>query len=184
MSSQGGTIMGYKIGGGDHLQYYDENDGQYADEDKVKILEKDKENLVLYHLFDMHYEHIVFHFPVCGIHDKEYCEMFVAGFRNRIKKINFDIRKAEYLLTPRDKDDKSKFLNGIGYDKTNQMKLKTDILRNIDFNKLEYSRLTVFGIKCSMIIRLNGGEVKTIWQINKDLSMHFVTLIPISGGKK
>lgn len=173
--------MGHKIGGGDHLQYYDENDGQYADEDKAKILEKDKENLVLYHLFDMHYEHIVFHFPVYGIHDKEYCEMFVSAFRNRIKKMSFDIRKAEYLLTPRDKDDKSKFLGMAGYSMNDKEKLIEDIKNATHISQLEYLDITKYALKCKQTIEVNGRQALIVWKLTKDLEINFVTLIPYGG---
>ena len=43
--------MPYKNGGGNHLQYYDESNGQYDDQTKAKINEEDKRALTMVHYF-------------------------------------------------------------------------------------------------------------------------------------
>lgn len=174
--------MFYKVGGGDHLQQYNADNGQYSNEDKTKFNEGDKENLVLVHYYGFSIEKFPFHFPMCGIHDNEYCDIFVKYSRQHIKKVVIDERKAFYLLGHREKDDKSLFLEKIGYGLDNTGELLNDIIHNTEIQSLTFSRMEAKCLKCEARTTLKGKIVTTIWELKANFEIRFITMIP--GGDK
>jgi hypothetical protein len=73
-----------------------------------------------------------------------------------------------YLLKPRIEDDKSKFLNSLGYNLSNWNTLITDIREQILINEAEYHKSNKFGDFYSVIGQLKGRNRKvvniiTIW---------------------
>lgn len=176
--------MEFKLGGGRHLQPYDPENGQHTDEDLVKIKEKDMENLVLIYIFGIDYDHLSIHFPNYKIHDDEYCELFAKYIRQYIKNMDVVIeeRKMGYLLKKADSDDKSEFLLGLGYDPADIRKLISDIRWDTDFTVSKFKVLNKFTFNIMAKTTLKGKIVTTAWQINKDGTVRFITLIP--GGDK
>lgn len=174
--------MPYKPGGGEHLQYYDEENGEYSEEKAKASAEKDKENLVLYYWYGMEYPNLTFHFPKFGIHDEEYCDTFVYFYRKNIEKITIELPKLKYLLTPDPKKDKSKFLMSLGYSLEQLVFLKNDIINGTEWDKLRFGKLTNFGITAKCKTVLKDKIVTTIWELDQDFNVRLITLIP--GGDK
>lgn len=174
--------MPYKPGGGEHLQYYDEKNGEYSEKRAKASAEKDKENLVLYYWYGMEYPNLTFHFPKFGVHDEEYCQTFVYFYRKNIKGKTIDAAKLKYLLTPDPKKDKSKFLTGLSYSLTNLDSFKNDIINGTEWATLCFGKLTSFGITAKCKTVLKGKVVTTIWELNQDFNVRLITLIP--GGDK
>ncbi len=174
--------MPYKSGGGEHLQYYDEETGEYSEEKAKASAEKDKANLVLYYWYGMEYPNLIFHFPKFGVHDKEYCQTFVYFYRKNVKEKTIDSAKLKYLLMPDPKKDKSKFLISLGYSLSNYDSLKNAIINGTEWDELSYSKLTPFGLtaKCKTILK--GKIVTTIWELNQNFDVRLITMIP--GGDK
>lgn len=181
--------MKLKIGGGDHLQAYDEDTGQYTDEYKAEILEKDMENLTLVHLFGMDYGHLRFHFPKKGIHDDEYCEMFVEYLRcnNLLREPSIpDAKLDRYLFKHQEEDDKSKFMIEIlGFENNAEgwELARKRICDSLDFKTAKFAppfkghlKIKIFG----NIIDSNGKihSIVTIWAIDENMGLTFVTLYP------
>lgn len=174
--------MPYKNGGGNHLQYYDEFDGQYDDQTKAKINEEDKKALTMVHYFGLPYNELVFHWPLYNIHDNEYCDIFVKYARKCIKEYEMEINKAIYLLTFQKENDKSAFLNSLGYSINNPEKLKGDIYCYTDIFSLTFSRYTKNCLRCIAKTNLNGKIVTSVWELKHNFIIRFITLIP--GGDK
>ena len=174
--------MPVKIGGGNKLQYYDKESGEYTDEQKLDLNENDKENLVMYHYYGIDDKTIIFHFPCFKIHDSEYCEMFCIFLRSKtiIKQINPS--KASYLLRYNKDRDKSLFLNALGYHTGDENLLISDIVLNTDLNSITFAGLNEWGLRVKAKTTLNNKILTSIWMINKKLEMKFVTMIP--GGDK
>ena len=174
--------MPYKIGGGEHLQYYDENDGKYDDQAKKRLNDEDKKALTLVHYFGLSYSYLVFHWPLYNVHDNEYCDIFVKYVRKYIKEYEMDINKAFYLLTYQTGHDKSEFLKKLGYDVNDPEKLKNDICCYTDASTLTFSRLTKDCFRCIAKTILMGKIVTSIWELKRNFKIRFITLIP--GGDK
>lgn len=174
--------MSYKTGGGDHLQPYSEKNGQYKSNDKANQNEKDTKNLVLVHYFGFSKEDLPFCFPKYGIHDADYCDIFIKYSREHIKGILIDERKAVYLLTYKTKDDKSLFLNNLGYSENEKEKLLDDIQNNTKIGTLTFSRFEEKCLKCKAETILKGNIVTSVWELKENLEIRFITLIP--GGEK
>ena len=174
--------MPYKKGGGNKLQFYDDADGQYDDETRAKLNEDDKKALVLVHYFGISYNESPFHFPTYGIHDEEYCDIFVKYSRNLVKNLSIDKNKALYLLSRNTANDKSAFLVSIGYSLNNQDELISDICYHTDLHSLIFARHKKGYLGCVAKTVLNGRVVTTVWSLERDLSLRFITLIP--GGDK
>lgn len=175
--------MSYKIGGGDHLQPYSAKNGQYEEaQEKAGQNENDTKNLVLVHYFGFSKEDLPFCFPTYGVHDVDYCDIFVKYSRARIKGVLIDERKAVYLLTYKEKDDKSLFLNKLGYNENEKDKLLDDIRDNTDIKTLTFSRFEEKCLKCEAKTILKGNIVTSIWELKENLEIRFITLIP--GGEK
>ena len=174
--------MPLKKGGGGHLQFYDGIDGQYDDDEKAHINAEDKIALSLVHYFGLPFNELTFHFPVFGIHDDEYCALFVEYAKAAVKRFEIDERKLLYLLTPRMDNDKSKFLRSLGYFESNLNKLYADIHCGTQINSLRSKELTQYGLKCEAKTLLEGKIVTTAWVLEKNFTIRFITLIP--GGDK
>ena len=175
--------MNFKTGGGNHLQVYDNKTGQYTDEELHEMRKKDMENLVFVHIFGYDISKYPFHYSKMNIHDRDYCQTFIEYFRKQITSFHIDNRKMLYLLTWHEKDDKSKYLEKIGYSKERPDELSKDLKFAFKRERLIFSRLDEYGLNCVEEIELKGHKVKTYWQINlDDSSAKFVTLIP--GGLK
>ena len=174
--------MPYKKGGGNHLQYYDEADGQYDEETRRRMNEADMRALSKVHYFGYPYDELIFHWPVYGLHDSAYCELFVEYARKGIHGAEMDIRKCDYLLKYDEKDDKSAFLSALGYGLTEPSRLRSDILCHTDLRTLTYSRYTKGCLRCVAKTDLHGKFVTTVWELKKDFTLRLITLIP--GGDK
>lgn len=174
--------MPYKLGGGNHLQYYDEENGKYSDETKTKLMEKDKENLALLKLFDIKFCKYKLHFPNYNIHDVDYCIDFVEYFKNDIKNKIIIENKLKYLLTYNENNDKSKFLISMGYNIENLKELYNDIILNTDFKTIKYKDIDKYGLRVKAKTILKGKTVTTGWMFERNFNLRFLTLIP--GGDK
>ena len=174
--------MPYKMGGGNHLQYYDINDGQYDNQSKKRINEEDKKALAMVYYFGLPYDDLIFHWPLFGAHDDEYCDLFVKYARQYVHDFEMDINKALYLLSYQVNHDKSKFLKTIGYDASNLETLRKDICHCTDVSSLTFSRITKDCLKCSAKTILKGKLVTSVWELKPDFTIRFITLIP--GGDK
>ncbi len=165
------------------MPYYDPSDGQYDDKTKAKLNKQDKDNLIMSHIFGLGHNELFFHHPTFGISDDEYSELFVKYSRRHINNsVIIDDRKMEYLLTPKDRDDKSSFLIGLGYSLRNPEALWREIYQNTDKNTLSFARLTPHALLCKAKTVLRGKIVTTIWALEPIMSLRFITLIP--GGDK
>ena len=174
--------MPFKIGGGNHLQPYDDATGQYDEEEKARINEEEKQALVLSHYFKLPLNDLVFHFPIYGLHDEEYCDLFVKQARETIKSLDVADEKMLYLLTHVKDRDKSSFLNQLGYTSLRPDELKSDIVCNTDLTTLSFSRFTPMWFKCVAKTTLRGKIVTTVWELRNDFTPRLITIIP--GGDK
>ncbi|HBM99653.1 MAG TPA: hypothetical protein DD384_00135 [Firmicutes bacterium] len=176
--------MNLKIGGGDHLQTYDPNDGRYRKASLLDLKERDMRNLVLIYVFGMDDLDLKIHFPDYRIHEAEYCEMFVKYFRKFLKSEDALIEpsKITYLLTKQIGRDKSVFLKKLGYSESNEQKLINDIKFNTDFCTLSFKSINQYTFNAEAKTTLNNCVVTTAWQIQKDGRVRLLTLIP--GGDK
>ena len=94
--------------------------------------------------------------------------------------IVIDERKIkEYLLVWKPQNDKSKFLNKIGYYESNWENLRTDIVKIVAENEAELSRIAPNGDGLYKVVgRLKDNFVVTIWLLNVENEIKFVTLYP------
>ena len=176
--------MKFKIGGGNHLQLYDPNDGQYVEGNYKKLNETDMENLVLLYVFGLDYAHLKIHFPDPKIHDEEYCKLFAKYMRGFISERDAIIEapKMGYLLTKHKGKDKSSFLMGLGYSIESLSDLMDDIRWGTDFKTISFKSIHEYSYNVQAKTTLKGVVVTTGWQISKDGSVRLLTLIP--GGDK
>ena len=110
------------------------------------------------------------------------CALFVEYARKSIHGAEMDIRKCDYLLTFSKDSDKSKFLETLGYSLSAPGKLRTDILCNTNWQTLTFSSYLKQCFRCIAQTNLNGKLVTTVWELRKDFTLRFLTLIP--GGDK
>lgn len=173
--------MPYKPGGGNHMQLYDKRNGEYTDQEKRDMAAKDDIGLELFFAYG-EFSSRKFHFPLEGVHSDKYCKNFLEAVKGDIKKFNYSELKMDYLLSYQAEHDKSYFLQRIGYNKNYQHELYRDICKGTDISSLKFIQHSNDCFKCSAKTRLKGYLVKTIWGLNKDLSLRLITLIP--GGDK
>ncbi len=100
----------------------------------------------------------------------------------RLKAEQVDIafeKITQYLLTEKEKNDKSKFLFALGYTKENWQKLLYDIKEIAINNDLILEKTSVYGNLYSVKGNLNQKKIITIWlhQLSKDM-YRFITLYP------
>lgn len=137
---------------------------------------------MLIDLFNFSIDKINIRFPYYKIHDEEYCNLFLKIFSRYIKNFKIKEAKLDYLLTSRVKDDKSKFLNSLGYNLNNKNILLNDIIENTDLKSLTYHQISEYGFICEGKTILKGKIVITGRELEKDLTLRLITLIP--GGDK
>lgn len=187
--------MKYKIGGGGRLQPYDEEDGQYTDTG----LEM-QGNVELDTLIDVcEYPPTsdtdkTISFPDKDKHSLSYYKKFVeyVGRYRLYGEASIDDKKiGGYLFKKKDDRDKSKLMMEILKFSNNQEgwdKVKKEILEGTDFHMIRYDRDVInkyVTVEANTTIHSTDGkiyQVKTIWELHKDLTLAFVTLLP--GGKK
>lgn len=176
--------MNLKIGGGGRLQVYDPKDGQYTKENAKSLNKIDKENLVVLYIFGLDDGSSIIHFPDSNIHDREYCELFVKYIRASIRNVDVTIEKPKmtYLITKKVDSDKSEFLKFLGYSSDNLDELCDDIRWNTDFKTLKFKCINQHTFNVEAKTKIKGYVVTTGWQINKDGTIRFLTLVP--GGDK
>jgi hypothetical protein len=173
--------MPLKRGGGNHMQLYDSRNGEYTDQEKERM--RDYDDWVI-SSFEIYGEESTckFHFPIEGVHKTDYCIRFVRNIRSDLIAPSFVKPKMDYLLTYQSKNDKSKFLNGLGYSINNPYELFRDICVNTERESIEFSKFSFGEMLVVAKTVLKGKLVKTVWKIEKNLTINFVTLIP--GGDK
>jgi len=174
--------MPYKKGGGNHLQYYDQKDGEYDDATLEEINKKDKENITMVYYFGLKYGDLTFHWPTVKVHDDEYCSIFVRYAREQISNYDISNQKINYLLKFDKNKDKSKFLESLGYNHDNENDLIKDIYNYTDELSLTYSSYDNGCLKCIAKTNLRGKIVTTVWELQKGFVLRLITLIP--GGDK
>lgn len=174
----------FKLGGGNHMQPYNPDNGQYTDEDIGKIKEKDMENLVLIYLYGLNYDHLKIHFPNYKIHDKDYCDMFIKYIRDFINKENAKVEKKKivYLLTYQRERDKSIFLDKLGYNYSNIELLIEDIRWGTDFSTATFKVINKYTLSFEAKTTISHCVVTTAWQLLSNGEVRLITLIP--GGDK
>ena len=75
-------------------------------------------------------------------------------------------------------DDKSKKLIEIGYSPYYVRRIKDHILAYTNFKTVKYNSINEYCLKVEAITTLiDGHKFKTIWAVDKDFSLRFVTLI-------
>jgi len=90
----------------------------------------------------------------------------------------------QYLLTPRARNDKSKFLNELGYTLENWQILQRDILAQILPKEAQFDETTPYGDMYQIMTDLTGPngktrKVLTVWMFDTTLNQaHLVTLYP------
>ena len=91
----------------------------------------------------------------------------------------------EYLLIPKDKNDKSAFLRATGYSLDSWQQLTDDIMKLATSNELKEERNSEFGNLYSVTGLLNTNLVITIWfqQISSE-KFRFITLYPYKNERK
>ena len=93
----------------------------------------------------------------------------------------------EYLLKPRSRNDKSKFLTELGYNIENWRVLQADILGQILPIDAELDEKTAYGDMYKIVANLTGPngktrKVLTFWLLNTILNTaHLVTMYPAKG---
>ena len=173
--------MPLKRGGGNHMQLYDSRNGEYTDQEKQYMRSYDNNAMSSYEWCRQKTLR-KFHFPVEGVHEKEYCDRFIRAIAADINEPKYVYDKMNYLLTYREKDDKSKFLKSLGYSEYRPYELFHDICSNTKLSSLKFSHFGASKFIMEGETILKGKIVKTVWKLEKNLDIYFVTLVP--GGHK
>ena len=185
--------MPFKIGGGNKLQWYDISDGEYAEceansnfkDSYLKTITKNLDDYVL----GLHEDIAKIHFPNYQVSDIEYCKKFVDTFKSNFYKDldSVPFAKCEYLMTYHKENDKSMFLEELGYHSSDAIHMMLNDV--INFDNSVFNRIDVHGLSISVktLIPNQSGQgkdkyVDTIWIVDKNLRARFITMI--IGGKK
>ncbi|MDQ6756185.1 MAG: hypothetical protein M3004_04535 [Bacteroidota bacterium] len=99
----------------------------------------------------------------------------------RAEQLDIPLEKiTEYLLAKKEKNDKSKFLQSLGYSLKNWQDLLMEIKNIALKNDMVLERRSVFGNLYSIRGKLKNKLIITIWlkQVNKDI-YRFITLYPV-----
>ncbi len=163
------------------MQLYDSQNGEYTDQEKQRMRFYDN-FAILSFKWNGEKSLYKFHFPIEGVHEKEYCQDFVCCVRNDIREPEYNEPKMNYLLTLHRSNDKSKFLKGLGYSKTNPYLLFHDICSGTKRDTIEFSRFSHNTMLLKVMTILKDKTVTSVWKLDEKLRFHFVTLIP--GGYK
>ncbi len=85
-----------------------------------------------------------------------------------------------YLLVRKDKNDKSKFLNDLGFEIENWEELKSEILNIAKNNETIFQSSSPFGGDLVEITgKLRKNKIVTIWLLRIDQdTLRFITLFP------
>lgn len=173
-------MVDYKKGGGDKKQLYNEANGRYI---RNPQCEKDEESIIMGKVFGFKgYGPIAY--PNPKVHDMDYCELFMAYCLNLRYPLINDEKITKYLLLWRKDGDKSKFLNMLGYSLNNWQKLSDNILKGTSFKPKIVTRFDLYGVNFKTetvlfnLVKLKNVSVTTVWHIEEDFSVRFVTLIP------
>lgn len=176
--------MPYKIGGGGMPELYDPDNGQYTDEQKSKLLEAELSNIVLRYIFGLDRTFDP-RYPIYGFHSDEYCELYVK-YRISIIYRNLSYDKINYLLTYRNKNDKSYFFRLLGYELSEGdiKSLFKEIMDGSNFTKMKFNKLNQYGLFVKVPTKIRNKKtleyisITTIWKYTKDERIHFITAIP------
>lgn len=179
--------MPTKPGGGNLPQEYDPDNGQYTDEAKASMLKQD-----LRALDRLKHSSIIIrgyepHFPTHGIHNDEYNKKFVELYRHEFKNPSIAKGKIGYLFKYNEKGDKSSKLTEWGYSSYWPEYLEKDIMKNTDFKTVKYDRMSISkdGKHGYLIVKaitwLNNHRTTTCWEVHKDYTLTFTTLVPNGG---
>ncbi len=176
--------MPYKIGGGGMPELYDPNNGQYTDEQKSKLLEKELSNIVLRYIFGLNGTFDP-RYPIYGFHSDEYCDLYVKFRISNIYR-NLPYDKIRYLLTSRNKNDKSNFFGLLGYELNDNdiNSLFKEIIDGSNFAKMQFNKLNQYGLFVKVPTKIYDKRklkyilITTIWKYTEDMQMHFITAIP------
>ena len=159
------------------MQLYEERNGQYTEEESNRMLKNDRVALYVYQILGEKAPW-PFHFPIQNVHDEEYCRDFLNAIKGSIKALICRKSKIDYLLPFKEKDDKSVFLNRLGYTRLNSEKLFDEIFKGVQIDSLKYVRFSFGCFMCKAKTRIQGKLVTTVWVLEKNLTLRFVTLIP------
>jgi len=132
--------------------------------------------------FGLQDESLSFHWPNENVHNKEYFDLFVKYSKQFIESSDIALSKCNYILTFFENNDKSNFLNELGYYKINMKDLAKDIRYGTDYSTLKFSRVRKNHILCEAKTILKKYIVTSVWELQKNFSVRFVTLLP--GGDK
>ena len=90
-----------------------------------------------------------------------------------------------YLLVPKDKNDKSRFLNDLGYSLDNWEDLANDICKIINENEAIFQKSSPFGGDLFEVKgQLRNFGIVTIWLLlESENTFKFVTLFPNKSDK-
>lgn len=98
-----------------------------------------------------------------------------------LEQIEIPVEKViQYLLVKKPKNDKSAFLNRLGYNETNVQRLIQDIKQLAIENEAELSRVSEYGDLYKITGKLKEVLIVSIWleQIEEN-KFRFVTLYPL-----
>lgn len=170
--------MPFKPGGGEKLQLYNKNNGEYTRNPKC---EEDERILVLKKLFNLDIPGEIA-YPELGIHDDDYCDSFVACCGNFENPFINDDKFTKYLLIHKDVNDKSQLLYLMGYSLNNWEELKKQIKQGTNLRKRGKYRFSegvlTFAANTTIKNKRTGANetLITIWAIEKDYTIRFITL--------
>lgn len=170
----------YKKGGGGKEQLYSEENGEYIRNPQCEL---DEENIVMSKVFGLK-DYGPIAYPDPNVHDMDYCELFMAYCLDFRYPLLDDKKITGYLLLFHEVDDKLKFLNALGYSMDNWRKFGEKLLKGTSFKSKIVTRFNQYGINFKTetilfdLINLKNVSVTTVWHIEKDFSVRFVTLIP------
>lgn len=181
--------MPEKIGGGKHLQPYDKDTGQYTKEEIGKIVECDDFNLFRVMVMGNDDDYIKFHFPIDGIHSKEYCQRFIdyiKSFKLYNELCIDDSKLKNHLFKQKEFDDKSNYMiNILGFrnDEKGWRLARDTIIGSVDDDTMQFSRFSKGSCIITMLADIqdidgNKRCIKTVWELKRDFGLRFITLRP------
>ena len=172
--------MPYKKGGGNKPELYSEKTGEYVRNPRCI---EDEKNLVMNKIFGVETNKPI-SYPIFGVHDEEYCELVIKyclDINNPLLEVD---KLTCYLLVQKDKNDKSKLLNQLGYDLSNWKELGEQIIKGTNFKKKRLSRYQSNAFTISAETKIVNKKTNsyysctTIWAVQFNFKIRFVTLIP------
>ena len=176
-------MLPMKPGGGSKPETFDPETGEYSEEEKTKLFDKEMTNIVTRYIFGMPEDTYYPRFPIFGFHNSDYAKIYVENAVSKIKK-DISLQKiTNYLLKYRPKDDKSYFFNSIGYSYENSEQLYEEIYYGSDFSELKFQKFNEFGIFVAVptiiknIKTCEELQIITYWIYKQENGyMHFVSV--------